>query len=130
MFQPLEYVRPTYRTAYKLHLGSSVLHLGQPQPQPQPFNPLIPNELRRRRTVRPLKIKIPSKNLGRQRCAEGFNFVAKRLNAELNPNCHLLALLGGATIVVFSRLRVNVISLGTMRDKIKVNGIWEKVEVQ
>ena len=28
------------------------------------------------------------------------------LNAELNPICHLLALLGGATIVVFSRLRV------------------------
>ena len=31
------------------------------------------------------------------------------LNAELNPICHLLALLGGATIVVVSRLRVNVI---------------------
>jgi uncharacterized membrane protein len=29
------------------------------------------------------------------------------LNAELNPFCHLLALLGGATIVVVSRLRVN-----------------------
>ena len=28
------------------------------------------------------------------------------LNAELNPICHLLALLGGATIVVVSRLRV------------------------
>ena len=77
----LEYVRPTYRTAYKLPLGSSVLHLGQPQPQP--FNPLIPNELRRRRAVRPLNIKIPSKNLGRQRCAEGFNFVAKRLTHSL-----------------------------------------------
>src|SRR5215468_3730048 len=68
---------PTYRTAYKLPLGSSVLHLGQPQPQP--FNPLIPNELRRRRAVRPFKIKISSKNLGRQLCTEGFNFVAKRL---------------------------------------------------
>ena len=33
----------------------------------------------------------------------GFN----PLNAELNPICHLLALLGGATIVVVSRLRVN-----------------------
>ena len=32
----------------------------------------------------------------------GFN----PLNAELNPICHLLALLGGATIVVVSRLRV------------------------
>jgi hypothetical protein len=29
------------------------------------------------------------------------------LNAELNPICHLLALLGGATIVGVSRLRVN-----------------------
>ena len=28
------------------------------------------------------------------------------LKAELNPICHLLALLGGATIVVVSRLRV------------------------
>ena len=28
------------------------------------------------------------------------------LNAELNPTCHLLALLGGATIIVVSRLRV------------------------
>ena len=28
------------------------------------------------------------------------------LNVELNPICHLLALLGGATIVVVSRLRV------------------------
>ena len=31
------------------------------------------------------------------------------LNAELNPICHLLALLGGATIVVVSRLRVNFV---------------------
>jgi hypothetical protein len=29
------------------------------------------------------------------------------LNAELKPICHLLVLLGGATIVVVSRLRVN-----------------------
>ena len=29
------------------------------------------------------------------------------LNAELNPICHLLALLGDATIVVVSRLKVN-----------------------
>ena len=36
----------------------------------------------------------------------GFNSAFKRLNAELNPICHLLALLGGATIVVISRLRV------------------------
>jgi len=30
------------------------------------------------------------------------------LNRELNPIGHLLALLGGATIVVVSRLRVNI----------------------
>jgi len=33
------------------------------------------------------------------------------LNAELNPICHLLALVGGATIVVVSRLRVNILHL-------------------
>ena len=32
------------------------------------------------------------------------------LNAELNPICHLLAILGGATIVVVSRLRVKFLS--------------------
>jgi hypothetical protein len=32
------------------------------------------------------------------------------LNAELNPICHLLALLGGATIVVVSRLGVNTLN--------------------
>ena len=35
------------------------------------------------------------------------------LNAELNPICHLLALLGGATIAVVSRLRVNVVTIHT-----------------
>jgi hypothetical protein len=34
------------------------------------------------------------------------------LNAELNPICHLLALLGGATIVDVSRLRVNAFYVG------------------
>ena len=33
------------------------------------------------------------------------------LNAELNPICHLLALLGGATIVVVSRLRVKKVNI-------------------
>src|SRR5215510_9003547 len=35
----------------------------------------------------------------------GFSCIP--LNTKLNPICHLLALLGGATIVVVSRLRVN-----------------------
>jgi len=34
--------------------------------------------------------------------------VNKYIVYQLNPICHLLALLGGATIVVVSRLRVNV----------------------
>jgi len=36
----------------------------------------------------------------------GVSYLVNPLNAELNPICHLLALLGGATIVVVSRLRV------------------------
>ena len=36
-------------------------------------------------------------------------FLFNPLNAELNPICHLLALLGGATIIVVSRLRVNLL---------------------
>jgi hypothetical protein len=32
------------------------------------------------------------------------------LNAELNNICHFLALLGGATIVVVIRLRVNLVT--------------------
>jgi hypothetical protein len=35
--------------------------------------------------------------------------VINPLNTELNPICHLLALLGGATIVVVSGLRVKYI---------------------
>jgi hypothetical protein len=34
--------------------------------------------------------------------------IVNPLNAELNPICHLLVLLGGATIVVVSRLRVKL----------------------
>jgi hypothetical protein len=37
-----------------------------------------------------------------------YDFWLNPLNAELNPIFHLLALLGGATIVVVSRLRVNL----------------------
>ena len=42
------------------------------------------------------------------------------LNAELNPICHLLALLGGATILVVSRLRVK----GLMGEKGMMEEDW------
>ena len=44
-------------------------------------------------------------------CTFSYNYVSvfNPLNAELNHICHSLALLGGATIVVVSRLRVKVI---------------------
>ena len=41
-----------------------------------------------------------------------YDILLNPLNAELNPICHLLALLGDATIVVVSRLRVKVLSQG------------------
>ena len=37
-------------------------------------------------------------------------FIFNPLNAELNPTCHLLALLGDATIVVVSRLTLNLLT--------------------
>ena len=40
--------------------------------------------------------------------------VINPLNAELNPICHLLALLRGATIVVVSRLRVKPKHVGVV----------------
>jgi hypothetical protein len=45
-----------------------------------------------------------------RRCGHGLSMPdhINPLNAELNPICHLLALLGGATIVVVSRLRVKL----------------------
>ena len=46
-----------------------------------------------------------------------FNTFINPLNAELNPICHLLALLGGATVVVVSRLRVNLRARSHSRDK-------------
>jgi hypothetical protein len=39
------------------------------------------------------------------------------LNAELNPICHLLTLLGGATIVDVSRLRVKRTALQQKKKK-------------
>jgi hypothetical protein len=46
-----------------------------------------------------------------------FWLVINPLNAELNPICQLLALLGGATIVVVSKLRVKLLIV-SMRDKL------------
>ena len=43
------------------------------------------------------------------------------LNAELNPICHLLALLEGATIVVVSRLRVKHVIEGKREGRIEVS---------
>ena len=47
------------------------------------------------------------------------NLLINPLNTELNPICHLLALLGGETIVVVSRLRVNCAFVGFVYKIIK-----------
>ena len=54
--------------------------------------------------------------------------IINHLNAELNPICHLLALLGGATIVVVSRLRVNVETVAGRRNKLAMikHLVWTK----
>ena len=49
------------------------------------------------------------------------------LNAELNPICHLLALLGGATIVVVSRLRIKM-ELKEVRWAAETVMIWPRTE--
>src|SRR5215510_13651641 len=57
----------------------------------------------------------------KQTCSDcvfvGFSCIP--LNAELNSICHLLALLGDATIVVVSRLRV--------KDKVVESKIWFEI---
>ena len=55
----------------------------------------------------PEKCTSPPKLHFTQNFIQYFRNVIIPLNAELNPICHLLALRGGATIVVVSRLRVN-----------------------
>jgi len=42
----------------------------------------------------------------------GFNSEFKGLNAELNPICYMLALLGAHHILHVSRMRVNLIRWG------------------
>ena len=49
-----------------------------------------------------------SSRLLRNVCSSNSSGDLNPLNAELNPICHLLAILGRATIVVVSRLRVKV----------------------
>jgi hypothetical protein len=53
-------------------------------------------------------------------------FPINPLNAELNPMCHLLALLGGATIVVVSKIRVKKVKIeaGVKRRKNKIHAIY------
>jgi hypothetical protein len=41
----------------------------------------------------------------------GFNSAFKGLNAELNPTCHFLALVGAHPIFHVSSIRVNVINV-------------------
>ena len=38
----------------------------------------------------------------------GFKSAFKGLNADLNPSCHLLVLLGAHPILHISRIRVNI----------------------
>jgi hypothetical protein len=58
-----------------------------------------------------------------------YTKVVSPLNAELNPICHLLALLGGATIVVVSRLRVNNLKADNKCISINVNWIPYKLTI-
>jgi hypothetical protein len=51
----------------------------------------------------PIKVKSPN-NISKWQM--GFNSAYKRLNAELNPICYLLALLGAHPIFHFNRIRV------------------------
>ena len=66
----------------------------------------------------------------------GQDLLINSLNAELNPICHLLALLGCATIIVVSRLRVkasrshldttSTVGLLWVRDQpVPANSTWQ-----
>jgi hypothetical protein len=52
-----------------------------------------------------------------------FHQSVNPLNAELNPICHLIALLGGATIVDVSRLRVKVYRCLLMDAALKIHAL-------
>jgi hypothetical protein len=51
------------------------------------------------------------------------------LNAKLNRICHLLALIGGATIVVVSRLRVKLLIANSVEEYWKQNNISKLVAI-
>jgi hypothetical protein len=53
-----------------------------------------------------IKVKKKHEILFSVRC---FHFVINHLNAQLNPICHLLALLGAHLILHVSRIRVNIL---------------------
>jgi hypothetical protein len=76
-------------------------HMGHQQAQ---YYHLAVSNLTVQTSVSVVSVSHPRRH-GQTRCQ--FN----PLNAELNPICHLLAFLGGATIVVVSRLRVKSILL-------------------
>ena len=64
-------------------------------------------------------------------------FTLNPLNAELNPICNLLALLGGATIVVVSRLRVKnttgIMNLKIIQFQVKMfhtSHSWTRTQTQ
>jgi hypothetical protein len=57
----------------------------------------------------PLPVSIPeSKNGGSKSHMSYYSYVSNPLNAELNPICHLLALLGAHHILHISRIKVNL----------------------
>ena len=64
----------------------------------------------------------------KHRWKEGSETDVNPLNAELNPICHLLALLGGATIVVVSRLRVNLLQYCAIPTEFCINDVFVKIQ--
>jgi len=53
------------------------------------------------------KVQLPEDDLRTETCRSNFS-VLMPFNAELNPICHLLTLIGARHILNISRIRVNV----------------------